>query len=79
MNKKLNIKFEKGIRLLVKYFPASNDSSRKPILFHDISDESGHSDEETREKASKLNPMAYVVKPFDFPKLDALIRSTFQE
>lgn len=33
---KLNIQFEKAIRLLVEYFPISDENSRKPVLFHDI-------------------------------------------
>ena len=36
MQKPLNIEFEKAVRLLVKYIPASDENSRKPILFHDI-------------------------------------------
>lgn len=36
MKKELNIKFEKAIRLLVKYIPESDDKIRKPVLFHDI-------------------------------------------
>lgn len=32
----LNIKFEKAVRFLIKYMPASEANSRKPILFHDI-------------------------------------------
>jgi len=36
MSKSLNIKFERAVRLLVEYFPPSDENSRKPILFHDI-------------------------------------------
>lgn len=36
MSLSLNIKFEKAVRFLVKYFPASDENSRKPVLFHDI-------------------------------------------
>ena len=36
MTKLLNIQFEKAIRLLSEYFPVSDESSRKPVLFHDI-------------------------------------------
>ena len=36
MSKSLNIKFEKAVRLLVEHLPASDESSRKPVLFHDI-------------------------------------------
>ena len=36
MLKELNIEFEKGIRLLTEYLPVSDNSTRKPILFHDI-------------------------------------------
>ena len=36
MTKSLNIKFENGVRFLVKHLPQSDDSSRKPILFHNI-------------------------------------------
>ncbi|OGF36153.1 hypothetical protein A2482_02690 [Candidatus Falkowbacteria bacterium RIFOXYC2_FULL_48_21] len=36
MTKSLNIKFEKAVRLLVEYFPVSDETSRKPVLFHDI-------------------------------------------
>jgi (p)ppGpp synthase/HD superfamily hydrolase len=32
----LNIKFETAIRLLVEHFPVSDETSRKPVLFHDI-------------------------------------------
>lgn len=36
MSKSLNVKFEKAVRLLVEHFPVSDESSRKPVLFHDI-------------------------------------------
>lgn len=36
MLKTLNVDFEKAVHLLVKYFPISDENSRKPILFHDI-------------------------------------------
>lgn len=36
MTKLLNIQFEKAVRLLSEYFPVSDESSRKPVLFHDI-------------------------------------------
>ena len=36
MTKSLNVKFENGVRFLVQHFPPSDESSRKPILFHDI-------------------------------------------
>jgi len=36
MLKSLNIKFEKAVRLLVEHFPVSDESSRKPVLSHDI-------------------------------------------
>ncbi len=36
MSKLLNVKFEKAVRLLVEHFPPSDESSRKPVLFHDI-------------------------------------------
>ncbi len=36
MSKSLNLKFEKSVRLLVEHFPVSDESSRKPVLFHDI-------------------------------------------
>ena len=36
MSKILNIAFEKAVRLLVEHMPVSNETSRKPILFHDI-------------------------------------------
>jgi len=36
MTKTLNLKFEKAVRMLVEHMPLSNESSRKPILFHDI-------------------------------------------
>lgn len=36
MSKTLNIKFEKAVRILAKYMPPSDESSRKPIMFHDI-------------------------------------------
>lgn len=35
-SKSLNIKFEKAVRLLVTHMPLSDESSRKPVLFHDI-------------------------------------------
>jgi (p)ppGpp synthase/HD superfamily hydrolase len=36
MTESLNIKFENGVRFLVQHFPPSDESSRKPVLFHDI-------------------------------------------
>lgn len=36
MTKFLNIQFEKAVRLLVEHFPVSDETSRKPVLFHDI-------------------------------------------
>ncbi|MBU1862189.1 MAG: HD domain-containing protein [Candidatus Omnitrophica bacterium] len=36
MTKSLNVKFENGVRFLVQHFPPSYESSRKPVLFHDI-------------------------------------------
>ena len=36
MQDSLDIKFEKGVRMLAQYFPVSQKNSRKPILFHDI-------------------------------------------
>ncbi|MFH1508888.1 MAG: HD domain-containing protein [bacterium] len=36
MSKPLNIKFEKAVRFLAEHFPVSDESSRKPVLFHDI-------------------------------------------
>ena len=36
MTKSLNIKFENGVRFLVQHFPPSDESSRKPVLFHSI-------------------------------------------
>lgn len=36
MTKSLNIQFEKAVRLLVEHFPISDETSRKPVLFHDI-------------------------------------------
>lgn len=36
MLKPLNVSFEKAVRLLVGQMPISEESSRKPILFHDI-------------------------------------------
>lgn len=36
MTKSLDIKFERAVRLLAQYMPVSDESSRKPILFHDI-------------------------------------------
>ncbi len=36
MTKSLNLKFEHGVRFLVEHFPPSDESSRKPVLFHDI-------------------------------------------
>jgi len=36
MKESLDIEFEKAVRMLVKYFPVSEENSRKPILFHDI-------------------------------------------
>ncbi len=36
MSKSLNVKFEKAARLLVEYFPVSDESNKKPYLFHDI-------------------------------------------
>jgi guanosine-3',5'-bis(diphosphate) 3'-pyrophosphohydrolase len=34
--KSTNIRFETAVRLLVDHMPISDESSRKPILFHDI-------------------------------------------
>jgi len=36
MNKSLNLKFERAVRLLSDYLPVSDEFSRKPVLFHDI-------------------------------------------
>ena len=36
MTEALNIKFENGVRFLTQHLPSSDESSRKPILFHDI-------------------------------------------
>lgn len=36
MDKMLNIEFEKGVRLLAEHLPISDETSRKPVLFHDI-------------------------------------------
>ena len=36
MKKELNIKFEKAVRLLSEHFPESDETTRKPVLFHDI-------------------------------------------
>lgn len=36
MSKLLNIEFEKALRVLAKHMPASDENSRKPIMFHDI-------------------------------------------
>lgn len=36
MTKLLNLKFEKAVRMLAEHTPLSDESSRKPILFHDI-------------------------------------------
>lgn len=36
MTVKLNIQFERAVRLLAANLPASTESSRKPILFHSI-------------------------------------------
>ncbi len=36
MSKTLNIQFEKAVRFLVEHLPISNETSRKPLLFHDI-------------------------------------------
>ena len=36
MSKILNIEFEKAVRFLVEHMPVSDESSRKPVLFHDI-------------------------------------------
>ena len=33
---KLNLDFEKAIKMLSEYMPESKETSRKPILFHDI-------------------------------------------
>ena len=35
-NQKLNLDFEKAIRMMAKFMPESKEESRKPILFHDI-------------------------------------------
>ena len=36
MIQKLNLDFEKAVRLLAQNIPVSKNDSRKPILFHDI-------------------------------------------
>jgi (p)ppGpp synthase/HD superfamily hydrolase len=36
MKKELNIRFEKAVRLLSEHFPVSDETTRKPVLFHDI-------------------------------------------
>lgn len=36
MHKTLDIEIEKAIRLISKYFPISDENTRKPVLFHDI-------------------------------------------
>lgn len=36
MDKLLGVEFEKAVRLLVQYMPPSDETSRKPALFHDI-------------------------------------------
>lgn len=36
MNMLMDIEFENGVRMLVGHMPASEEGSRKPILFHDI-------------------------------------------
>lgn len=33
---KLNINFEKAVRVMVEAFPLTEDGSKKPVLFHDI-------------------------------------------
>ena len=38
----------------------------------------GYADEDTQQKAMDLNPMAYLLKPFDFNQVDSLIRSAFE-
>ena len=36
MSKSLDIKFEKAVQMLAKHLPESDETSRKPILFHNI-------------------------------------------
>jgi len=36
MTKSLNVKFEQAVSLLIQHMPVSDESSRKPIIFHDI-------------------------------------------
>jgi len=36
MDMNLQLQFEKAVRLLAKHFPVSEETSRKPALFHDI-------------------------------------------
>ncbi len=36
MTKKLNLEFEKAVRLLAQFAPVSDETSRKPLLPHDI-------------------------------------------
>ncbi|MFA7209048.1 MAG: HD domain-containing protein [Parcubacteria group bacterium] len=36
MSKKLSVGFERAVRFLAEHMPASDENSRKPILFHDI-------------------------------------------
>ncbi|KKR07449.1 MAG: hypothetical protein UT32_C0011G0017 [Parcubacteria group bacterium GW2011_GWC2_39_14] len=36
MTQALNVEFEKAVRLLAEFFPISDESTCKPVLFHDI-------------------------------------------
>ena len=36
MNKKIDIEFEKAVRMLVEHLPVADENSKKPILAHDI-------------------------------------------
>ncbi|MFC1644778.1 HD domain-containing protein [Patescibacteria group bacterium] len=36
MKKSLNVKFEKAVRMLAEHMPVSDETSRKPVMFHDI-------------------------------------------
>jgi guanosine-3',5'-bis(diphosphate) 3'-pyrophosphohydrolase len=36
MKQTLNVEFEKAIRILAEYMPLSDESTRKPVFFHDL-------------------------------------------
>jgi CheY-like chemotaxis protein len=58
-----------GIEAAEKIF---NNNNTKIIFM------TGYANEEIKKRAMALNPVAYLLKPFNFDELDSLIRSAFE-